>query len=77
MLPKATVCEGRARMGTGTRHLRTTIARALDEGASLDEVEQEIIGELPVSEDTRDALWLYAWGETERRRDRELAAINN
>jgi hypothetical protein len=60
----------------GTRQLRAAIEQALAEGASLDEVEQDIIGAVPVNEDTRDALWLYAWGEAERRRDRELAAVS-
>ncbi|MDX6665300.1 MAG: hypothetical protein QOG68_1506 [Solirubrobacteraceae bacterium] len=38
------------------------------EGASLHEVEREIIEPCTLGEDARDALWLYAWGCIERHR---------
>jgi hypothetical protein len=41
--------------------LREQVARAVDEGARLDEVEAEVIAGAPVSPEARDALWLYAW----------------
>jgi hypothetical protein len=46
--------------------LRDTIDELLAEGASLAEVEREIIEPSALSEDSRAALWLYAWGRLER-----------
>ena len=45
----------------------------VDEGATLREIEQEIIEPAPLSEDSRAALWLYAWGSLERQRPSVLA----
>jgi hypothetical protein len=50
--------------------LRDDIDRLVLEGASLDEIELEVIEDAPVSEDLRAALWLYAWGCVERQRSR-------
>ena len=50
--------------------LRDDIDRLVIEGASLDEIEREVIEDAPVSEDLRAALWLYAWGCVERQRSR-------
>ena len=53
-------------MGTGIRVLRHQIEAAMDEGASLDDVEREIVTPAPLSPELRSALWLYAWGLSER-----------
>ena len=42
------------------------------EGASLTEIEHEVIATSPLNDDSRDALWLYAWGSVERRRSGSL-----
>ena len=36
------------------------------DGATLAEIEREIIEPSGLTEDSRDALWLYAWGCLER-----------
>lgn len=41
------------------------VKRALDTGATLDDVAEEI-EHRPLSRDARDALWLYAWTLVER-----------
>ena len=41
--------------------VRERVAEAVDDGATLDEVEEEVLRRAPVSHDARDALWLYAW----------------
>jgi hypothetical protein len=61
-------------MGTGIRAWRERVAQAIGDGASLDEVDHELIEPAPLPPDLRDALWLYAWGLTER--DRENASLN-
>ena len=53
-------------MGTGIRVLRQQVLQAIDEGASLDDVEQQVILRAPLSPELRSALWLYAWGLSER-----------
>ena len=52
-------------MGVAIRAWRERVAEAVSEGASLDEVEHELIEPAPLPADLRDALWLYAWGLTE------------
>jgi hypothetical protein len=42
-------------------NVRERVAAAVDDGATLDEVEHEVLDDAPVSGDVRDALWLYAW----------------
>ncbi len=55
------------------RVLRQAIDDAITEGATIEEVEELLLDPAPVSEDTRDALWLYAWGSLERQRAAEAA----
>lgn len=42
------------------------MAEAVDDGATLDEVEAGVLDNAPVTGDARDALWLYAWNLRER-----------
>ena len=44
------------------------------EGASLRTIEREVIETSPLGDDSRDALWLYAWGSIERRRSGSLVS---
>jgi hypothetical protein len=53
-------------MATGIRILRQQVAQAMDDGASLDDVEQAVIRQAPLSPELRSALWLYAWSLDER-----------
>jgi hypothetical protein len=55
-----------ARMPTAIRAWRDRVAEAVSEGASLDEVDSSLIQPAPLPPDLRDALWLYAWGLSER-----------
>ena len=48
------------------RELRAMIDDLVADGAPLAEIEREVIDPARLTEDTRDALWLYAWGCTER-----------
>jgi hypothetical protein len=41
--------------------VRDRVAEALDDGATLDEVEDLVLRAAPLSHEARDALWLYAW----------------
>lgn len=50
------------------RTLREEIADLVRDGASLRDIEREVIDTAPLGQDARDALWLYAWGCLERRR---------
>lgn len=56
--------------------VRDEIVSWLDGGADLADVESELIDELTtVSEDDRDALWLFAWSYSRRGRAQvQLAA---
>jgi len=49
------------------RTARELIDALVQEGASLEEIEREVIDASPMGEDSRAALWLYAWGSIERR----------
>lgn len=51
---------------TPTRRLRDQIESAMAHGATLHDVEEEILDGAPASADSRDALWLFAWGLSER-----------
>jgi hypothetical protein len=62
----------RGMAGTG-RQLRATIDRALEDGATLADVER-LLDEAAIADDLRDALWLYAWGAAERLRPVALTA---
>lgn len=48
--------------------VRLQVEEAVDDGASLDEVEESLLRPAPVSHDARDALWLYAWNLQEAQR---------
>jgi hypothetical protein len=61
-------------MAVGIRAWRERVAQAVGDGASLDEVEDELIEPAPLPAEIRDALWLYAWGLTEREREESAAA---
>ena len=50
----------------GLTILREQVAEAVGEGADLHEVESRVIDRAPVERESRDALWLYAWGLLER-----------
>jgi hypothetical protein len=49
--------------------LHEQVAEAVDAGADLHEVEARVIEGAPVDAESRDALWLYAWGLLERHAD--------
>jgi hypothetical protein len=55
------------RYGVSTRQVREEIDAALAHGLTLRDVEREILDVARVSDDARSALWLYAWGASERR----------
>ena len=45
------------------------VAQAVGDGDSLEKVEHTLIEPAPLPVEERDALWLYAWGLEERRRE--------
>jgi hypothetical protein len=51
---------------TAIRTWRQRVAQAVGDGASLEEVDEALIEPAPLPTELRDALWLYAWGLTER-----------
>ena len=55
------------------RQLREAIDELVEHGASLRDIEREVIDAAPLGEDARDALWLYAWGSVARQRPVLLA----
>jgi len=46
--------------------VRAQVAEAVDDGATLDEVEADVLDDAPVTGEARDALWLYAWNLREQ-----------
>jgi hypothetical protein len=46
--------------------LRREIARRLEQGASLDAVERELIAPSALPKEQQSALWLYAWSLPQR-----------
>ena len=54
---------------TPHRRLLAQIENAMADGATLHDVEEEILDGAPASTDARDALWLFAWGLAERDAD--------
>jgi hypothetical protein len=52
--------------GTPLRYLREEIEAAFREGATLEDVEREIVDAAFIAEDRRASLWLFAWGVAER-----------
>ena len=57
-----------ARDWSSGRLLRQAITEAVADGATIDDIEVALIEHAEVTEDARDALWLYAWGCIERQR---------
>lgn len=53
---------------------RKLIDELVAEGATLREIERDVIDASPLDQDSRDALWLYAWGSLERQRPPVLAS---
>ena len=51
---------------TPARLVRAQIELAFAGGATLRDVEEEILDDAPAGTDARDALWLFAWGIAER-----------
>lgn len=51
------------------RLLRGAISEAIAAGATIEDIEVALIDHAEVSEDARDALWLFAWGSLERQRE--------
>ena len=51
---------------TPTHRLRVQIESAMADGATLTDVEEEILPDAPASADACSALWLFAWGLAER-----------
>lgn len=60
-----------------SRYLREAVDAAVRDGDTLDEIEREIVDRAATSADGRSALWLYAWGATERRRSGKRHAVVN
>lgn len=54
----------------GLVELQRCIGERVRHGGSLDQVEEEIIDPAPLDENQKAALWLYAWTELPRRRQR-------
>jgi hypothetical protein len=52
--------------------VRERVAEAVDEGATLDDVERHLLEPAPVTTDARDALWLYAWNLREAQRPADV-----
>ena len=51
--------------------VRERVAEAVDDGTTLAQVEEELLRPAPVSQEAKDALWLYAWTlEDQRSADR-------
>ena len=51
------------------RVLREQIDELVSAGATLRDIERDVIDRAALGEDARDALWLYAWGCIQRQRD--------
>jgi hypothetical protein len=66
--------EGVSGVVASGRTARELIDAFVVEGATLGEIEREVIDPAPLSEDSRAALWLYAWGSLERDRPSVAAA---
>jgi hypothetical protein len=59
----------------GIVELQGQVRRRLLHGASLGEIEHEIIGPSPLDEDQRAALRIFAWSELAQRRRRSQARL--
>lgn len=51
------------------RLMREAIGEAIAAGATIEDIEVALIDHAEVSDDARDALWLFAWGSLERQRE--------
>jgi hypothetical protein len=49
--------------------VRERVAEAVDDGTTLAQVEEELLRPAPVSQEAKDALWLYAWTLEDQRSD--------
>ena len=60
----------------GAQRMQTQISGLLSEGASLEEVEAELIERCDLQPDEKSALWLYAWSLADRpaRPERDVRA---
>ena len=58
------------------QRLQTRISGLLSEGASLEDVEAELIERCDLHQDEKSALWLYAWSLADRpaRPERDVRA---
>lgn len=54
-------------------HLQERIAEMMQGGASLDQVEGEVIDPCDLSSEQKAALWLYAWSFVEGGEQRDTA----
>ena len=57
----------------GIVRLQERIAAMMSSGASLDQVQSEVIDPCELSSDQKAALWLYAWSLMEGREQRSQA----
>jgi hypothetical protein len=53
----------------GTPDLRAEIEAAVVSGKGVDEISEELLDTEAIEDESRDALWLYAWGCSERYED--------
>ena len=52
---------------TPYRRAREQIGEAVAASTELKDLEHDLLDQLPLSRDARDALWLFAWATIERR----------
>lgn len=45
-----------------SRTLRREVDAAVRQGSTLEEIDSQILAPCALNEDTRAAVWLYAWG---------------
>ena len=64
-------------MNVTSAELRDLVSQALREGASLEEVEYELLDPARLPLEERDALWLYALARSERPRPPYITIIGN
>ena len=58
---------------TSFQRAREQIIEAVQIGADLEDLEHGLLDRLALSHDSRDALWLLAWGAIDRRESRNSA----
>ena len=57
-----------------SRTLRREVDAAVRAGSTLEEIDSQILAPCALNEDTRAAVWLYAWGCLEQPGRRQPAA---